>query len=147
MNLRACGRSILCLLLGLAVLPGVDTPPAARASGPCDAISGEPRPPISSPTPLIAGSVIDASVSAAVSGATVKVYRCEGGAASLAGSTTTDGAGAFGFASLGGPDWYYVEVSLSGPLSGMQPASGTANPSAPIDIGPGETGLVFGFEP
>lgn len=42
--------------------------------------------------------------------------------------------------------WYYVEVMMSGPLTGMTVAPGTDNPSALIGIGDGVTDLVFEFE-
>ena len=39
-----------------------------------------------------------------------------------------------------------LRVLTSGPLNGMQPTAGTSNPSALIDVGPGDDDLDFDFE-
>lgn len=148
--LRKGRRLLLALFVGIAVLLALlqlsQSISPAYASDPCDTISADPRPPTGPTDPLIGGTVVDLDSAAGVSGATVTVYVCDDSTPSLAGTTTTDNSGEFTFASLGGPDWYYVEVSLTGPLSGMQPASGTPNPSDLIDIGPGDESLYFEFE-
>ena len=137
--------AVLCLLIIFALGPSFDSQSSALAGGPCDTVTGDPRPPIGEPEPLIAGTIVDLDAGAGAPGVTVEIYRCVDGSPSLAGSTTTDSSGGFGFTSLGGPSWYYVEVSPTGPLTGLNPASGTSNPTAPIDIGPGDATLYLEF--
>ncbi|MEO8082654.1 MAG: SdrD B-like domain-containing protein [Ardenticatenales bacterium] len=80
-----------------------------------------------------------------IEGATVRLYRCDELAATLVTSTTTNGQGAYGFTSLAGPKWYFVQAMLTGPLANMTTSQGTANPSALIDVGAGATGVVLSF--
>lgn len=126
--------------LGLVAIPRGST----HATSPCDFILGDPRPPLPQPEPLISGTIVD-SVNAAVSGATVKLYRCEGTSAEYVAQTTTGSMGTYSFGSLS-ENWYFVEVALTGPLSGKSPVSGTVNPSSLIEVGEGATGLNFAFE-
>lgn len=120
--------------------------PIVSASDPCATIAGDPHPPIGDPEPFISGEVTDVDTTTPVSGATVRLYRCDSGSSTLVSTTTTSSQGEYSFTSLSGPKWYYVEVLMTGPLSGMQPASGTNNPSLPVDVGPGDSELDFDFE-
>lgn len=133
----------IAALIALSFVAASNGP--ALATSPCDSILGDPHPPIGSPEPLIGGSILDASTSTGVSGATVKLYRCQGTSADYVTQTTSNSTGAYSFGSLS-QNWYYVEVALTGPLAGKSPASGTSNPSSLIDVGPGASGLNLAFE-
>lgn len=117
-----------------------------QASGPCDAITGDPNPPIGSPEPDIVGHILASGTNVGISGATVRLYRCDGSTPSLVASTTTTTGGVYGFLDLGGPDWYYVQAVITGPLTGKTPAAGSSNPTSLIDVGPGATGVDLTFE-
>ncbi len=129
-------------LVALAFVAVPSTP--AIATSPCDSVTGDPHPPAPSPEPLISGTIQD-DVNAGVSGATVKLYRCQGTSAVYVTQTTSTSTGTYNFGSLI-QNWYYVEVSLTGPLAGKSPASGTSNPSSLIEVGEGILGLSFAFE-
>jgi len=112
---------------------------------PCDSITGDPNPPIGSPEPDITGHILD-SESVGISGATVRLYVCDGSTPSLVTSTTTTSGGVYGFLDLSGPAWYYVQAVITGPLAGMTPAGGTSNPTGLIEVGKGATGVDLTFE-
>jgi hypothetical protein len=80
-----------------------------------------------------------------VSGATVNLYRCQGSTPLYVTQVTTDVNGTYLFGSLS-QNWYYVVVSLTGPLSGKVPSSGTNNPTNLIEVGGGATGVDLAFE-
>jgi len=134
--------AVFAALVALALVAASNGP--ALASSPCDTITGEPRPPAPSPEPLISGTILD-TVNAGVSGATVKLYRCQGTSAVYVNQTTSASTGAYSFGSLS-QNWYYVEVALTGPLAGKSPASGTSNPSSLIEVWQGVAGLNLAFE-
>ena len=113
-------------------------------SSPCDAVQGDPNPPSGPELPAIGGTIL--SSSAGVSGATVRLYRCDSLNATLVATQTTGSGGTFSFSSLTGPKWYYIAVDESGPLAGKTPASGTNNPTDAIEVGAGDTGLSLNFE-
>lgn len=137
-------RRTVCFsaLIAFALVAAPSSP--ARATSPCDSITGDPHPPAPSPEPLISGAILDA-VNAGVSGATVKLYRCQGTSAVYVTQTTSTSTGAYSFGSLS-QNWYYVEVALTGPLAGKSPTSGTNNPSSLIEVGEGVLGLSLAFE-
>lgn len=137
-------RAVGCCLLALFVV-AAEIPVPAAATNPCDLVSASPRPPVGPPEPAIAGSILDAATSTGVSGATVKLYRCQSTSAAYVTETTTTSTGAYSFGSLS-QNWYFVEASLAGPLTGKSPASGTSNPSAPIEVWAGISGLNLSFE-
>lgn len=140
-------RFLIVLLIAMNLLGDFRNPSHAVATGPCDNASlDDPNPPVGEPEPLIAGTVIDANTSTGVWGATVRLYRCNGATPAQVTSMSTDSSGNFSFPGLTGPKWYFVAVDLSGPLAGMQPAGGTANPTDLIDVGPGDGGLMLAFE-
>ena len=142
-------RLIATALLASLVLVGLSSSeplPAWAAWTPCDDVVVVASPPHRPPEPEIAGQVDDADNATGVSGATVKLYRCDAGGPTLVDTETTNSNGAFDFGDQTGPDWYYVEVLKTGPLSGMDEVSGTVNPSAPIDVGPGDGAMLFEFE-
>lgn len=145
MRMLAGSFAVLALLLGLPLALGM-APSPARATGPCDEASGLPGPPVGPMDPAIAGTVVAQGVGP-VSGATVRLFVCGAGSQAIevaAASTTAQGA--FAFPGLEGPAWYFVSVDLSGPLSGMQAASGSGNPSALIAVGEGLADLEMAFE-
>jgi hypothetical protein len=76
----------------------------------------------------------------------MKLYRCDGATPLYLTTDTTDEAGHYSFTNLTPRRYYYVEAALTGPLSGMVPAEGTANPSEPIAIGNSHTDIDFAFE-
>lgn len=135
----ACCLAILALVV--VAVPSLPT----YATTPCDSITNEPRPPAPSPEPAISGTILDAASSTGVSGATVNLYRCSGTSAVYVTQTTSNSNGAYSFASLS-QNWYFVEVSLTGPLAGKSPASGTMNPSSLIEVWQGVVGLDLAFE-
>ena len=133
---------LLSLLTLCAVLVTAVHMPSAHAVNPCAAASGDPAPPIGEPE--IAGQInLDSS---AVENATVTLYRCDGSTAVSVATDSTDASGSYLFTGLTGSKWYYVEVSLAGPLAGKSPAAGTSNPSDLIEVGAGATGVDFDFE-
>lgn len=71
-------RRSVCLaaLIAVGALSASTGSGTALATGPCDSVTGDPRPPIGPPEPLISGTILDA-VNAGVSGATVNLYRCQ----------------------------------------------------------------------
>ncbi len=144
--MSALVRRLACLV-ALIVLALAATPARqpVRATNPCDSITGDPHPPAPQPEPLISGAILDDSTSTGVSGATVKLYRCQGSVAIYVTQTTSSSSGAYGFGGLT-QNWYYVEAALTGPLAGKSPASGTSNPSDLIEVGQGVSGLTMAFE-
>jgi hypothetical protein len=142
-RLSLSGVLLTALLLGGSFL----VPQDAAASGICSGSLGDPRPPSGQPDPMIGGSVTNAATNSPVPSTLVKLYRCDGTTATLAKTTTTNNSGQYSFGSLTNWKWYYVDVPLTGPLSNMLPASGTNNPSAAQDVGPGNTNLNFAFTP
>lgn len=136
-------RTVCSAALVALSFVAVPTSPAL-ATSPCDSVTGDPHPPVPSPEPLISGAILD-GVSVGVSGATVKLYRCQGTSAVYVTQTTSTSTGAYSFGSLS-ENWYYVEVALTGPLTGKSPASGTSNPSSLIEVGEGILGLSLAFE-
>jgi hypothetical protein len=143
----------LCLVaLAIAVPPGCDLPDsraaavsAAEAAGPCADVSGSPGGPGDEPDPLIAGTISHADTHSPVAGATVHLFHCQSGNPTPSGTTATDDTGAFRFAGLPAPAWYYVAVDLTGPLSGLRPAGDTVNPTAPVAIGVGSDTILLTF--
>lgn len=133
-------------IVGLA-LGARDAPPLVATSNPCSGIAAMPGPPPGEPEPLIGGAVWDADADDGVPGASVALYRCAAGTPVLVDTATTGGDGGFAFAASTGPAWYVVEVVEGGVLAGMAPTGATVNPSSPIEVGPGDDGLFFAFEP
>lgn len=120
--------------------------PVHADSTPCDSITGDPNPPIGSPEPDIVGHILASGTNVGISGATVRLYVCDGSTPSLVASTTTTTGGVYGFLDLSGPAWYYVQAVITGPLTGKSPTGVTNNPTSLIDVGPGATGVDFTFE-
>lgn len=138
-------RRLACCA-ALVTLTLVGTPSrSALASSPCDSVAGNPRPPSGPPEPLISGTILYDGTNTGVSGATVNLYRCQGTSSVYVAQTTSASTGAYVFGSLS-QNWYYVEALLTGPLSGMTPASGTSNPTNLIEVWQGVSGLNLSFE-
>ena len=137
-------RSTLALVLSAAlVAPVASPPPSAQATSRCDGVQGNP--PHGGGEPLIAGQITEAPSMAGISGATVQLYRCTDDVGVYVDDTTTDAGGDYAFTSLA-DGYYYVLAPLTGPLSGMEPASGTANPSALIAVGDGDAAVDMTFQ-
>jgi hypothetical protein len=137
-------RSALVLVLSLAItLPATLPLTSVRATSPCDGIQGDP--PHGGGGPLIGGQITNSQSMAGISGATVQLYRCVDQAGAYVTATTTGSGGDYAFSSLA-DGYYYVLAPLTGPLSGMQPASGTANPSAIIAVGDGDSAVDMSFQ-
>jgi hypothetical protein len=131
---------VLCVAL-VVTLPMAWSPPA-EATGPCDNIPYGPPP--DKPDPLIGGQITDAQSAGPIAGATVGLYRCSGTVGVYVTSATTNSGGNYAFASLAS-GYYYVEVVLSGPLTGMQPATGTSNPTNLVTVGNGDPAVNLDF--
>ena len=135
----------LTLLAFAFATSSADTISKVSASTPCDNITGNPHPPIGKPEP-VGGTVVNGDTNAAIAGATVILYRCDGSTATQVSTTTSSTLGTFSFDNLSTPYWYYVQFSLTGPLAGMSPAAGTSNPSELVEVGEGDESLWFEFE-
>lgn len=135
----------LALLIALALLVGLraSATPALANSNPCSSVQGDP--PIDDPEPTAIGTVTLAGSGAGVENASVKLYRCQSGTGSLVATTTTDADGDYTFEGFTPGRYYYVQVDLSGPLEGRQPAQGTQNPSQAIGVGPSMS-VNFSFQ-
>jgi len=118
----------------------------ALAAGPCDDVVGSPGPPGGPGEPDISGHIVDGSTSLGIEGATVRLYRCDGTTPTLVATDTTSASGGYAFLDLDAPEWYVVEAVMTGPLSTRAPADGTVNPTAPIDVGPGQDEVNLEFE-
>jgi hypothetical protein len=143
-------KSVRFLLLGLLLVMGLVLSTHPRGAGVvaggnhCDGT--DPGPPISNPRPHVTGAVTDGNNDEAIEGATMKLYRCSSGSAVFVESDTTDSDGAYFFEDLTPGYYYYVEAIMTGPLTGMQPASGTSNPSELVGLGDSVSDLDFTFE-
>jgi hypothetical protein len=144
------GRLLIALAVTVGLVAGAGALSGPRlalgTSGPCEEVTEDPDPPTSDPEPLIAGTIADAQTATGISGATVRLYRCDGTTATQVYSNTTASGGHFHFFDLTGPKWYYVAVDQSGPLEGMAPANTTTNPTSLIAVGPGDSDLLLEFE-
>jgi hypothetical protein len=138
---------LLTVILGIALLVGVARMPihTYATGGPCSAVTGDPAPPQVDPEPLIAGLVSNAGTSAAIAGATMRLYRCSSGSGVLDATTTTNSTGEYQFADLTRA-YYYVEAVMTGPLAGLTAAQGYPNPSDVIAVGAGDTAVDFRFQ-
>lgn len=143
-------RHALRLLLAaalLTLLAGAHAPRVLAGPGDaCAAVQNEVAPPINDPEPNIGGRITDDATSAGVSAASVRLYACDGGSATLVETTTTDSTGDYAFEALTPGVYYVVEVLESGRLAGYGPAAGTANPTAAIPLGPSEMDVDLAFE-
>ncbi len=133
----------LAALLFLAVY--LVSPVGANPT-PCEDAYNLPDPPIRGPEPLIGGAVFDAGTTSGIEGATLGVYRCSEGEASLVEWLTSDEQGDYLSSALTPGYYYYVEVLLTGPLAGKSPAEGCENPSDPVGLGSSVLDLDFYFE-
>ena len=115
-----------------------------EADSSCGSASGSPAPPIGEPEPAIGGQIMDGT--SVVVGATITLYRCDGQTPVSVATDVTDSGGNYLFEDLDGPNWYYVEATIDGPLLGKSPASGTANPTAIIGVGEGNWSVDLEFE-
>jgi hypothetical protein len=142
-SLSAAARLITALAL-LAILASTTPSPThtAFATSPCDSATGGPGDPGGDPTPDIGGAVIEVSP---IQGATMQLYRCVSGQGVLVASTTTSSSGTYGF-DVTTAGFYYVQASMTGPLAGLSPASGTSNPSPVIAVTPGDLAVNFAFQ-
>jgi hypothetical protein len=140
-------RRASVLALSLVLIAVTPTPiPAQATDNPCSGISRNPASkPRDEPAPTIGGTVMNVSRSEPISGATMNLYKCVLGSGSLVDSTSTDAYGDYEFGSLVWA-YYYVEASLTGPLYGMTPASGYANPTAVIGVGDGDPNVDLAFQ-
>lgn len=140
--LRYDGAPLTASLLTAAVWRLVRSVPQY----PCNEVSGSP--PKSDPQPTIGGDVVDAgNGNSPVSGASMRLYRCgQSPQPTLVDTVTTNSSGQYLFATVEPGFYYYVEAVMSGPLSGMTPASGTENPSNAVGIGDSVSDLDFAFE-
>jgi hypothetical protein len=139
-------RSILAavLLLALCLSDAAPLSVVHATSSPCEDVIDSP--PVEGGGPLVAGDITNAQTSSPISGVTVALFRCSAQTGVYVTAVTTNSGGYYAFTSLAGGYYYYVEAILVGPLGGMQPASGTANPSAVIAVGPGDSAVDLSFQ-
>lgn len=134
--MRSVTHSMLPLLGRAAVTAAlfalVTAAQPLRSAGPCDTITSPPapHPPGGQPEPYIGGHVVLGQTTV-VSGAIVRLHRCDGPIDVVVASQLSASNGSFFFDALAAPYWYYVVADLSGPLVGR---SAVATPSL-IPIG------------
>lgn len=142
--LHPFGRAVLIvLIIGVAAAAPDLT---VAASNPCMEVMEESDPPIDRPDPAIMGAVIRFDTEQAIPGATMRVFRCDAGVATLVRQVTTDQEGLYDSGALTPQYYYYVEAVMTGPLEGMSPADGTQNPSEALGLGPSAEDVDFWFE-
>lgn len=137
------------LLLAVLVSAAAGGPQSIHvlASGdPCENVTGDPGPPVGPPEPEVSGTVIDSGLSSLIEDATITLYACLGTTAVEVDTQATDSSGQYVFTDVVTERWYYIEVEMSGPLSGLTPSAGTSNPSALVAIGDDPTVVNFSFE-
>jgi len=139
--------SVLAVAGLFAMLAGPQAvSPVGATTNPCEAVPSGPPDPIEDPEPTVGGVLVNATTQARISGATVHLYQCdEAGNASLFDTETSMANGFYSFADLERA-YYYVEVAMTGPLAGMEPAAGTQNPSHLVAVGLGDPNVDFDFE-
>ncbi len=136
--------SLVAVLL-LALTSIGSGPVAAQSAGdPCSPALPLPPPPGGHPKPT-GGTVTDVSTNLGIEGATVQLYRCYFGVGLLEDAVTTAEDGDYLFEDVELGSYYYIQVSSSGPMAGMQPASGYSNPTPIFDPSEDDT-HDFGFE-
>ena len=140
LRVRTALIALTAMLLAVAAAPS----PSIHASDPCDSITNGP--PIGPTEPTVEGTILDAGTSTGISGATVELYRCTNGSSTYESETTTDTSGDYSLSPASTPGWYYVLVVEEGPLTGMDPAAGSAWSSDLLGIGPSQTDVDFEFE-
>ncbi len=130
-------RKIIGLILFATLIAFVAQAPQGDlmvASGPCDDVNGAPDPPVPPTEPTWTGTVYNDNTNTGVSGATIRIYRCNAGTSTEVDDTTTDSSGDYSFTIAGG-EYYYVQADLSGPLNGLTVASGYQNPTDAEGLG------------
>ena len=121
MRYRLAVGMLLMLFVGL--IPSQSATVAAGAD-PCAATLGLPAPPGDRPSPTAVGTVSDAQNSA-ITGATMKLFRCQGTQSVPLGLTLTDSAGEYRFENISHAGaYFYIAASMTGPLAGTTSNSG-----------------------
>jgi hypothetical protein len=139
----AVSRSIATIAVLACLVSTIQpSPRSVYATGPCDSTTGDPGDPGEGPGPDIGGAVIEVSP---IQGATMQLYRCVSGQGVLVASTATSSSGTYGF-DVTTAGFYYIHASMTGPLAGLSPASGTSNPSPVIAATPGDLSVNFAFQ-
>ena len=113
---------------------------------PCDGIINDPKPPDQPSIPDWGGTISNVTSAGGISGATVRLFKCDGGTSTEIDDTTTDSNGDYSFSGFDPGFYYYVKVDMTGPMSGLAPASGTSNPTAALPVGPSQSSVNLGFE-
>jgi hypothetical protein len=139
-------RFVLIALLLSVVLVASEPLPALAIPDPCGDVQDEPDPPLQPPSPLVAGTVVDADSQSGISGATMKVFQCSEGEATYVETVYTGQNGAYSSSTLSPGYFYYVEAVLTGPLAGMNTSGGTENPSDAVGLGASVTDVDFEFD-
>ena len=116
-------------------------------TSPCDAIVNAPIPPTTPPEPYWDGTVSNATTSSGISGATIRLFKCNGtNSPSEVDSTTTDSNGDYRFEGFAPGSYYFAQADMTGPLFGMTVASGSENPTEALPVGPSRSGVDMVFE-
>jgi hypothetical protein len=145
-NLRSTLSIVSLSLLLLSFQTTNQTQLAIASTSPCEAVNGDPGPPSMPPKPTLGGTVSDHADGSGISAASLKLYKCNAGVATLFSSAQTDSAGSYLFSDLEAGYFYYVEADLTGALSGMSAAGATENPSLAIGLSPSASGVDLSFE-
>ena len=112
---------------------------------PCDGVITEPKPPKQPSVPTWDGNIFNATNTIGISGATVRLFHCDDGTSTEVDDTTTNSNGDYSFSGFDPGYYYYVKVDMTGPMSGLAPASGTNNPTSALPVGPSQSGIDLGF--
>ena len=91
------------------------------------------------------GTVTDAATASGISGATMRLFRCDGQTSTEVGDTQTDSSGDYSFDDIDAGHYYYAQADMTGPLTGKSVASGSANPTAALPVGPSQSGVDLAF--
>ena len=113
---------------------------------PCNDVINEPKPPIAPEVPTWDGRILNAATTSGISGATVRLFQCDDGDATEIDSTTTTSSGDYSFSGFDPGFYYFVQVDMTGPMSGLSPSSGTSNPTDALPVGPSQTEINLSFE-
>ena len=127
-----CRITIAILAIGL-VVASADAP--VSANSPCGDFVDVPYPPIPPDEPDWTGVVVESASGATVSGATVDLYVCEGGEATLSSSTASANDGSYSLPILA-PGHYFAQAHSAGQPgapSGVETISGSVEVQLTVD--------------
>ena len=115
---------------------------------PCEDVINEPKPPVTMAIPIWEGRILNSSLAIGIVGATIRLFQCRDNMPVEVDTTRTDSFGTYKFGyGLFDPGFYYfVQVDMTGPMSGLSLSSGTSNPTDALPVGPSQTEINLTFE-